>query len=70
MKEKFIKWLKAVAIRTAKTMAECAIALIGTNTIGITDVDWVGVGSACLLSGVVTVLTCIKGLPELKEVEE
>ena len=67
MKKDFIKWLKAAGIRTVKTMAETAIALIGTNAIGITDVDWLGVGSACLLSGVVTVLTCIKGLPELKE---
>ena len=66
-KEKFLNWLKAAGIRTVKTMAETAIALIGTNTIGITDVDWLGVGSACLLSGVLTILTCIKGLPELKE---
>lgn len=61
------KWFKAAAVRTVKTMAETAIALIGTNTIGITDVDWVGLLSACALSGVVTVLTCIKGLPEAKE---
>ena len=67
MKKDFIKWLKAAGIRTVKTIAETAIALIGTNAIGITDVDWLGVGSACLLSGAVTVLTCIKGLPELKE---
>lgn len=61
------KWLRAAAVRTVKTMAETAIALIGTNTIGITDVDWIGLLSACALSGVVTVLTCIKGLPEVKE---
>lgn len=66
-KVKILNWLKAASVRTVKTMAETAIALIGTNAIGITDVDWLGVGSACLLSGVVTVLTCIKGLPELKE---
>lgn len=60
-------WLKAAGVRTVKTMAETALALIGTNTIGITDVNWVGVLSACALSGVVTVLTCIKGLPEVKE---
>ncbi len=66
MKEKYIDWLKAAGIRTIKTMAETAIAIIGTNAIGITDVDWLGVGSAVLLSGVVTILTCIKGLPELK----
>lgn len=67
MKEKFIKWAKAAGVRTIKTMAETAIAVIGTNTFGITDVDWVGVVSAAALAGVVTVLTCIKGLPELKE---
>lgn len=60
------KWIKAAAVRTIKTMAETAIALIGTNTIGITDVDWLGLLSACALSGVVTVLTCIKGLPEVQ----
>ena len=60
-------WLKAAGIRAVKTMAETALALIGTNTIGITDVDWVGVLSACALSGVVTILTCVKGLPEVKE---
>lgn len=61
------KWMKAAGIRTIKTMAETAIAVIGTNTFGITDVDWVGVISAAALAGVVTVLTCIKGLPEVKE---
>lgn len=65
--DKTKKWLKAAAIRTVKTMAETAIALIGTNTMGITDVDWLGVLSACALSGVVTILTCVKGLPEVQE---
>ncbi|MEE1046103.1 MAG: holin [Clostridia bacterium] len=67
MKDKVLKWLKAAGVRTVKTMAETALAIIGTNTIGITEVNWVGVLSACALSGVITVLTCIKGLPELKE---
>lgn len=62
--DKTKKWLKAAAVRTVKTMAETAIALIGTNTMGITDVDWLGVLSACALSGIVTILTCVKGLPE------
>ncbi len=65
--DKTKKWLKAAAVRTVKTMAETAIALIGTNTMGITDVDWLGVLSACALSGVVTILTCVKGLPEVQE---
>lgn len=66
-KKKFIKWIKAASVRTVKTMAETALAVIGTNTLGITDVDWVGLLSAAALSGVVTILTCIKGLPEIKE---
>ena len=67
MKKKFLKWFKAAGVRAVKTMAETALALIGTNKFGITDVDWLGVLSACALSGVVTILTCVKGLPELKE---
>lgn len=59
-----MKFLKKVAIRTVKTMAETAIAVIGTNAVGITDVDWIGVGSAVLLSGVVTILFNIKSIPE------
>lgn len=64
MKEKVIKWIKNLGVKVAKTMAETALAVIGTNTIGITDVDWLGVLSACALSGVVTILFNIKSLPE------
>ena len=67
MTKTYIKnWIKATGIRTVKTMAEMAIAIIGTNTAGITDVDWIGVLSGCALAGVITIFTCIKGLPELK----
>lgn len=65
--KKFIIWLKAVSIRVIKTMAETALAVIGTNVIGITEVNWLGVLSACALSGVVTILFNIKSLPEPKE---
>ena len=58
------KWFKKVGIKTIKTMAETAISIIGTNAVGITDVDWLGVLSAVALSGVVTVLFNIKELPE------
>lgn len=67
MKIKFLNWFKAAGIRAVKTVAETALALIGTNTMGITEVDWAGVLSACALSGVIALLTCIKGLPEVKE---
>ena len=60
----FVKWLKCVGIKTIKTMAETAIAVIGTNAVGITDVDWIGVLSAVALSGVVTILFNIKSIPE------
>ena len=62
MKEKFLNWLKTVGIKTVKTMAETALAVIGTNTIGITDVNWLGVLSAVALSGVVTILFNIKSI--------
>ena len=62
MKSKFLNWLKSVAIKVVKTMAETALAVIGTNTIGITDVDWIGLLSACALSGVVTILFNIKSI--------
>lgn len=65
-KEDIIKWFKAAGVRALKTVAETALAVIGTNAVGITDVNWVGLLSACLLSGIITLLTCVKGLPEIK----
>lgn len=62
MKEKFLKWAKVTIIKVVKTMSETALAVIGTNTIGITDVDWIGLLSACALSGVVTILFNIKSI--------
>ena len=56
-------WWKAALVRMARTMAQTAIALIGTATL-ISDIDWVAVGSATLLAGVLSVLTSISGLPE------
>jgi hypothetical protein len=63
MKKQFLEWLKSVSIRTIKTMAETALAVIGTNTIGITEVDWLGLLSACALSAVATILFNIKSIP-------
>ncbi len=60
-------WLKAAGVRTVKTMAETALAVLGTNIVGVTEVNWLGVLSTCALSGVITALTCVKGLPEVKE---
>lgn len=67
MKKIFTKeWLKAAAVRAIKTVAQTAVATIGTAAV-IGEVDWLMVGSAALLSGVLSLLTSIAGLPELKE---
>ena len=66
MKEKFIKWIKAAGVRAVKTVAETAVATIGTTAV-ISQVDWKLVVSASLLSGIVSLLISVKGLPELKE---
>ena len=60
------KWLKAAGVRTIKTMAETFVAMVSTAVV-IGDVNWQYVGSATLLSGIITVATCVKGLPEVTE---
>lgn len=63
------KWAKAAAIRAVKTVAQTAVALIGTNAIGVTEVDWVAVASASVLAGIVSILTSVAGLPEVEDVQ-
>ena len=62
------KWLKAAAIRAIKTMAQTAIATIGTSAL-FTDVNWLVVLSASVLAGVLSLLTSLAGLPEVKQDE-
>ena len=60
------KWFKAAGIRAIKTVAQTAVATIGTSA-AISDVDWVFVASASALAGILSLLTSLAGLPELEE---
>lgn len=64
-KKWWIKWIEAAGIRTIKTVAETAIGTIGASKL-ISEVDWKVVIYASLLSGLITILTCLTGLPELE----
>ena len=66
MKEKALKWIKAAGIRALKTAAQTAAAIIGVSAL-MQDVDWAVVGSTALLAAILSLLTSLGGLPELKD---
>ncbi len=65
MKEKIMHWFKAAGIRAVKTVAQTAVATIGTAAV-LGEVNWVAVTSASALAGILSLLTSVAGLPELK----
>lgn len=65
MKENWKTWFKAAGIRAIKTIAQTAVATIGTSAV-LGDVNWVAVGSASVLAGVLSLLTSVAGLPEVE----
>lgn len=63
------KWVKAASVRAVKTMAQTAVATIGvSSTLG--TVDWVTVASTAVLSGILSMLTSVAGLPEVEQDKE
>lgn len=68
--KRFKEWIKAAGVRAIKTMAQTAMATIGTSAVIISDVNWKVVASASVLAGILSLITSIAGLPELKNDEK
>lgn len=68
MKKSVIKWLKAAGVRAVKTVAQSAVAMIPVG-VTVSDVGWGAVIGTALLAGVISLLTSVAGLPEIKEGE-
>ena len=68
MSRNWKQWWKAAGVRAIKTVAQTAVATIGTTAV-ITEVNWAVVGGASLLAGILSLLTSVAGLPEVPETE-
>ena len=66
MKTNWKNWIKAAGVRAIKTVAQTAVATIGTNAVALGQVNWILVASASVLAGVLSLLTSVAGLPEVK----
>lgn len=64
------EWWDAALVRAIKTVCQTAIAIIGSNAVGVMEVDWIAVLSASALAGIISILTSLAGLPEVGEEEE
>ena len=68
-KEYWKQWWKFAAIRALKTVAQTAVASIGTSAL-LSEINWLVVGSAAGLAGILSILTSLAGIPEVDEIEE
>ena len=66
MKMNWKTWIRAAAVRAIRTIAQTAVATMGTSMV-LDDVNWLMVGSASLLAGILSLLTSVAGLPEVQE---
>ena len=66
MKKNWKQWVKAAAVRAVKTVAQTAVATIGTSAV-LTEVNWMMVFSASMLAGILSLLTSVAGLPECEK---
>ncbi|MBO5019791.1 MAG: hypothetical protein J6D52_03900 [Clostridia bacterium] len=64
--KKFVKWLKAAGVRAVKTMAQTAVATMSTSAV-LSEINWKVAISSTVLAGVLSLLTSVAGLPEVKE---
>ena len=66
MNTEILNWVKAAGIRAIKTIAQTAVGMLSGEALGIMEADWVAVASVAAMAGIVSLLTSIAGLPELK----
>lgn len=66
MDQYFINWLKAAGVRAVKTMAQTAVGMLSGDMLGVMEADWIAVASVAAMAGIVSLLTSVAGLPEVK----
>lgn len=69
MKKTTKLWIEETVVKSIRTMAQTAVGLIGTNAVGLCEVDWIAVGSASLVAGIVCVLMALSQIKTTKERE-
>ena len=66
MDQYFVNWIKAAGIRAVKTMAQTAVGMLSGDMLGVMEADWIAVASVAVMAGIVSLLTSVAGLPEVK----